>query len=77
MTTPSIEYVRISHRRGRPVSGSHDHEPSVGLWVVLGAQQRCSRSQGTRFSTMQDYLNLLYREEEREMLPLCAAEGSA
>lgn len=29
----------------------------------------------TRFSTMQDYLNLLYREEEREMLPLCAAEG--
>jgi len=29
----------------------------------------------TRFSTMQDYLNLLYREEEREMLPLCATEG--
>ncbi|RZM11519.1 MAG: aldo/keto reductase, partial [Sphingomonas sp.] len=29
----------------------------------------------TRFSTMQNYLNLLYREEEREMLPLCEAEG--
>jgi aryl-alcohol dehydrogenase-like predicted oxidoreductase len=29
----------------------------------------------TRFVTMQDYLNLLYREEEREMLPLCQAEG--
>ena len=29
----------------------------------------------TRFATMQDYLNLLYREEEREMLPLCDAEG--
>jgi aryl-alcohol dehydrogenase-like predicted oxidoreductase len=29
----------------------------------------------TRFATMQDYLNLLYREEEREMLPLCVAEG--
>ena len=29
----------------------------------------------TRFATMQDYVNLLYREEEREMLPLCAAEG--
>jgi aryl-alcohol dehydrogenase-like predicted oxidoreductase len=28
-----------------------------------------------RFATMQDYLNLLYREEEREMLPLCDAEG--
>jgi aryl-alcohol dehydrogenase-like predicted oxidoreductase len=29
----------------------------------------------TRFVTMQDHYNLLYREEEREMLPLCAAEG--
>jgi aryl-alcohol dehydrogenase-like predicted oxidoreductase len=29
----------------------------------------------TRFVTMQNYLNLLYREEEREMLPLCEAEG--
>ncbi|WP_375270556.1 aldo/keto reductase [Sphingomonas sp.] len=29
----------------------------------------------TRFATMQNYLNLLYREEEREMLPLCDAEG--
>jgi len=29
----------------------------------------------TRFVTMQDYVNLLYREEEREMLPLCEAEG--
>jgi aryl-alcohol dehydrogenase-like predicted oxidoreductase len=29
----------------------------------------------TRFSTMQNHLNLLYREEEREMLPLCLAEG--
>ncbi|MEI9900377.1 MAG: aldo/keto reductase [Hyphomicrobium sp.] len=29
----------------------------------------------TRFVSMQDHLNLLYREEEREMLPLCAAEG--
>jgi aryl-alcohol dehydrogenase-like predicted oxidoreductase len=31
----------------------------------------------TRFSSMQNHLNLLYREEEREMLPLCAAEGIA
>jgi 1-deoxyxylulose-5-phosphate synthase len=29
----------------------------------------------TRFVSMQDHYNLLYREEEREMLPLCAAEG--
>src|SRR4029079_323073 len=29
----------------------------------------------TRFVSMQDHLNLIYREEEREMLPLCRAEG--
>jgi aryl-alcohol dehydrogenase-like predicted oxidoreductase len=28
-----------------------------------------------RFATMQDHYNLLYREEEREMFPLCADEG--
>ena len=28
-----------------------------------------------RFATMQDHYNLLYREEERETLPLCAKEG--
>ena len=35
-----------------------------------------SRQNGwTRFVSMQDHYNLLNREEEREMLPLCAAEG--
>src|SRR6185436_3668665 len=29
----------------------------------------------SRFVSMQNHLNLLYREEEREMLPLCRAEG--
>ena len=34
------------------------------------------RSWGTeRFSTMQNHYNLVYREEEREMLPLCEEEG--
>src|SRR6202034_1113185 len=31
----------------------------------------------TRFVSMQNHLNLLYREEEREMLPLCHSEGIA
>jgi len=29
----------------------------------------------TRFATMQNHYNLIYREEEREMIPLCRAEG--
>jgi 1-deoxyxylulose-5-phosphate synthase len=31
----------------------------------------------TRFVSMQNHLNLIYREEEREMMPLCRAEGIA
>lgn len=31
----------------------------------------------TRFATMQNHYNLVYREEEREMLPLCAEQGIA
>ena len=33
-----------------------------------------ARSSWTRFVSMQDHLNLIYREEEREMLPLCREE---
>ncbi len=29
------------------------------------------------FASMQNYYNLVYREEEREMMPLCQAEGKA
>ena len=37
---------------------------------------RASDSHGwARFVTMQNHYNLLYREEEREMLPLCGSEG--
>lgn len=37
-----------------------------------------SREHGwTEFVSMQNHLNLLYREEEREMLPLCADQGIA
>jgi aryl-alcohol dehydrogenase (NADP+) len=39
---------------------------------MLATQERLGLS---RFVTMQDHYNLLYREEEREMLPLCRAEG--
>jgi aryl-alcohol dehydrogenase-like predicted oxidoreductase len=48
---------------------------SMHAWefaTALGLQRQHGWA---RFVTMQDYLNLLYREEEREMLPLCAAEG--
>jgi aryl-alcohol dehydrogenase-like predicted oxidoreductase len=37
-----------------------------------------SRENGwARFASMQNFYNLIYREEEREMMPLCASEGVA
>jgi len=38
-------------------------------------QYTAERHGWTKFVSMQNYYNLLYREEEREMLPLCADQG--
>ena len=48
---------------------------SMFAWQFAKMLHVAERNGWTRFSTMQNYVNLLYREEEREMLPLCAAEG--
>jgi len=43
-------------------------------WQFQKALHVAERHGWTRFVSMQDHLNLIYREEEREMLPLCHAE---
>ena len=48
---------------------------SMHAWQFAKALYLSDRHGWPRFATMQNYLNLLYREEEREMLPLCKAEG--
>lgn len=48
---------------------------SMFAWQFATMLHTAEANGWTRFSTMQNYLNLLYREEEREMLPLCVAEG--
>ena len=44
-------------------------------WQFARALGASERHGWTRFVSMQNLVNLLYREEEREMLPLCSAEG--
>ena len=44
-------------------------------WQFTKALALAERYGWTRFVSMQNFVNLLYREEEREMLPLCKAEG--
>jgi aryl-alcohol dehydrogenase-like predicted oxidoreductase len=50
---------------------------SMFAWQFAKAQHVAERHGWTRFSSMQNHYNLLYREEEREMLPLCADQGVA
>lgn len=48
---------------------------SMRAWQFAKAQQLADRHGWTRFVSMQPELSLLYREEEREMLPLCLDQG--
>jgi aryl-alcohol dehydrogenase-like predicted oxidoreductase len=48
---------------------------TMWAWQFQRALDLAERHCWSRFVSMQNYVNLLYREEEREMLPLCAAQG--
>ena len=48
---------------------------SMHAWQMAKALAISGRNGWARFVSMQNYVNLLYREEEREMLPLCREEG--
>ncbi|MBW3666398.1 MAG: aldo/keto reductase [Actinobacteria bacterium] len=48
---------------------------SMYAWQFAKAQHTADLGGWTRFVTMQDHFNLLYREEEREMIPLCLDMG--
>lgn len=48
---------------------------SMFAWQMARMLYTADRHGFTRFATMQNHYNLAYREEEREMIPLCHAEG--
>ena len=48
---------------------------SMWAWQFATAQHVADANGWTRFVSMQNHYNLLNREEEREMLPLCASQG--
>jgi aryl-alcohol dehydrogenase-like predicted oxidoreductase len=48
---------------------------SMYAWQFAKMQHAADANGWTPFVTMQDHYNLLYREEEREMLPLCVDQG--
>jgi aryl-alcohol dehydrogenase (NADP+) len=50
---------------------------SMWAWQFARAQQVAKENGWSRFISMQNHYNLAYREEEREMIPLCQAQGVA
>jgi 1-deoxyxylulose-5-phosphate synthase len=50
---------------------------SMFAWQFAKAQYTAQRNGWSSFSSMQDHYNLIYREEEREMIPQCLDQGVA
>ncbi|MGA0127419.1 MAG: aldo/keto reductase, partial [bacterium] len=48
---------------------------SMYAWQFAKAQQVAKENGWARFTSMQNQVNLIYREEEREMIPLCLDQG--
>jgi aryl-alcohol dehydrogenase-like predicted oxidoreductase len=48
---------------------------SMYAWQFAKAQQVATTAGSSRFVSMQNHYNLVYREEEREMIPLCVDQG--
>jgi 1-deoxyxylulose-5-phosphate synthase len=74
-STPIEETLEALHDVIKAGKVRHIGASSMHAWQFCKALHVATASGWTRFATMQNHYNLLYREEEREMLPLCAAEG--
>jgi aryl-alcohol dehydrogenase-like predicted oxidoreductase len=74
-TTPIEETMEALHDVVKAGKARYIGASSMYAWQFLKAQHVAERNGWSKFVTMQNHLNLLYREEEREMLPLCSEEG--
>ncbi|MBN9508911.1 MAG: aldo/keto reductase [Alphaproteobacteria bacterium] len=73
--TPIEETMEALHDVVKAGKARYIGASNMAAWQFTRALYVADLHGWTRFVTMQDHLNLLYREEEREMLPLCRAEG--
>ncbi len=73
--TPVEETLEALHDVVKAGKARYIGASSMDAWQLAKLLYTADRHGWTRFVTMQDHYNLLYREEEREMLPLCADQG--
>ncbi|EFC81662.1 aldo/keto reductase [Parafrankia sp. EUN1f] len=74
-STPIEETLEALHDVVRSGKARYIGASSMAAWQFAKALFVAERHGWTRFVSMQNHYNLLYREEEREMLPLCADQG--
>jgi len=73
--TPIEETMQALHDVVRAGKARYIGASSMYAWQFAKAQHVAERNGWTRFVTMQNHYNLVYREEEREMIPLCLDQG--
>jgi aryl-alcohol dehydrogenase-like predicted oxidoreductase len=74
-STPIEETLEALHEVVKAGKARYIGASSMHAWQFCKALYLADLHGWTRFASMQNHYNLLYREEEREMLGLCAAEG--
>jgi aryl-alcohol dehydrogenase-like predicted oxidoreductase len=74
-TVPIAETLEALHDVVKAGKARHIGASSMWAWQFAKSLHVADQHGWTRFVTMQNHYNLIYREEEREMIPLCDDEG--
>jgi aryl-alcohol dehydrogenase-like predicted oxidoreductase len=73
--TPIEETMEALHDVVRSGKARYIGASSMFVWQFARAQHAADLHGWTRFVSMQNHYNLIYREEEREMIPFCVDQG--
>jgi aryl-alcohol dehydrogenase (NADP+) len=73
--TPIEETMEALHDVVKAGKALYIGASSMYAWQFAKAQHAATQNGWTRFVSMQNHYNLVYREEEREMIPLCRDQG--
>jgi 1-deoxyxylulose-5-phosphate synthase len=73
--TPIEETMSALHDVVQAGKARYIGASSMFAWQFAKAQSTAQAAGGARFVSMQNHYNLVYREEEREMIPLCVDQG--
>jgi aryl-alcohol dehydrogenase-like predicted oxidoreductase len=75
--TPIEETMAALHEVVRAGKARYIGASAMFAWQFAKAQHAADQGSWTRFVSMQNHYNLMYREEEREMIPQCLDQGVA